>query len=46
MEAEFSIMFFLTDECALLRHDHMHRRTGRHFAGVTEKICPEKDNLP
>jgi len=41
MEAEFSILFFLTDECALLRHGHLHTRTGRHFAGVAEKICHE-----
>ena len=25
---------------------HMHRRTGRHFTGGAEKICPETNNLP
>jgi len=23
-----------------------HRRTGRHFTGGAEKICPENNNLP
>jgi len=23
-----------------------HRRTGRHFTGGAEKICPETNNLP
>jgi len=23
-----------------------HRRTGRHFTGGSEKICPETNNLP
>ena len=24
----------------------IHRRTGRHFTGGAEKICPENNNLP
>ena len=24
----------------------VHRRTGRHFIGVTEKNCPENNNFP
>jgi len=23
-----------------------HRRTGRHFTGGAEKVCPENNNLP
>jgi len=25
---------------------YTHRRTGRHFTGGAEKICPENNNLP
>jgi len=27
-------------------HAYVHRRTGRHFTGGAEKICPENNNLP
>jgi len=30
------------DEC----ETYDHRRTGRHFTGGAEKICPETNNLP
>ena len=29
-----------------LRVSNTHRRTGRHFTGVAEKICLENNNLP
>jgi len=28
------------------QHGRGHRRTGRHFTGGAEKICPENSNLP
>ena len=28
------------------KNGNMHRRTGRHFTGGAEKICPETNNLP
>jgi len=29
-----------------LSFEHIHRRTGRHFTGGAEKICPENNNFP
>ena len=28
-----------------IHHDCVHRRTGKHFTGGTEKICPENNFL-